>query len=66
MLGAGDQERPDVDRSTTTVSISIIDLNDETPRFSTNQVSASVREGLPVGVIVNLNETVEVADPDQV
>ena len=44
----------------------MLDLNDERPTFSANQVSASVDEELPAGRLVTMESTLRVTDPDQV
>lgn len=59
-------EDPNSDRTTTTVTITVLDLNDERPSFSTNQTRASVNEELPIGSHVQMEVPLSVTDSDQV
>ncbi|XP_067938174.1 cadherin-23-like [Watersipora subatra] len=65
VLRDGEVEQPELDQSFASVSVSILDVNDERPTFSTNAISASIMEGLPAGSSVQFNDTLKVVDLDQ-
>lgn len=66
MPGANESADPSTDRTRTTVTINVLDLNDEKPVFSVTQVEGSIKEELPAGNIVTLAQELRVTDPDQV
>lgn len=57
---------PSHDETTVAVTISLLDLNDVRPQFSSASSEAMVREELPAGSPVNWATPLTVLDPDQV
>ncbi|XP_041364318.1 cadherin-23-like [Gigantopelta aegis] len=52
-------------KTTTVVSITVLDVNDHKPTFSARQYNASVQENTPNGVPITLETVIDVIDGDQ-